>query len=106
MPKPRAIRFPYRTRPLERLIQALIQAQLRQRRKIRVSRKSLNRPELPGRFVEACEVELFCEVQAYSAMQNTPENHVPNLVAVLGAYVGIAIAVGLVAVTLYWIFGA
>ena len=44
VPKPKAIRFPYRIRPLEeRLIQAVIQSQLRQRRKARVSRKSPNK---------------------------------------------------------------
>ena len=43
-PKPKAIRFPYRIRPLEeRLIQAVIQSQLRRRRKARVSRKSRNK---------------------------------------------------------------
>ena len=63
VPKPRTIRFPYRIRPREeRWIQAAIQPQLRQRRKIRGSRKSPNRPELPGQFMEACDFLPRCKL--------------------------------------------
>ena len=44
-------------------------------------------------------------MQTYLGMPDTPENHLPNLVAVLGVYLAFALAVGLAALCLYWIMG-
>jgi hypothetical protein len=38
-------------------------------------------------------------------MKDAPQKHLPNLVAVLGVYACLALAFGLMALTLYWVLG-
>jgi hypothetical protein len=41
----------------------------------------------------------------YLAMRDTLQKHVPNLVAVLGTYACFAFTLGVVALSLYWVWG-